>query len=220
MSFTSLTGQFKPYQAFGSGSSSKPPAQSFSSRVDFSDQSYYMPYFAGSDGSEGSGSNPLTNYASTALKQLSDAPKTKSFDKKRLSTQPSQPLEAKIDYTEFLKSLEFSSTADSKISHGSGYLCTRLFKSILRQLVPQVPEVFKGIKDRNAQERADEMIKALPKTLRTNSVSIYIESLNYSEGETAPKLVQDFSKLVEKSQIPTKDPTTTHGLRIIFSSTL
>ncbi|KAK2673229.1 Ankyrin repeat [Fusarium oxysporum f. sp. vasinfectum] len=318
MSFTSPTGQFKPHQAFGSGSSStKPPAQSFSSRVDFSDQSYDMPYFAGSGVSV---SNPQTNYASTApkqpvadaprgftLKQLSDAPKTKSFDKKGLSSipntsqqaQPSQPLKAKIDYTEFLKSLEFPSIADSKIGHGSGDLgkiqwlvqealftkwrtsngllwlrgsegsgkstlmkqalesCqgpssihltysffpsgdetrTRLglFKSLLRQLVPQAPEAFKGIKDRfekiqsclppkqqvawNAQELFDELIKVLPKILRTHSVSIYVDGLNYSEGETAPKLVQDFSKLVEKSQIPTKDPTTTHGLRIIFSST-
>ncbi|KAM5374067.1 hypothetical protein ACJA88_008229 [Fusarium oxysporum] len=318
MSFTSPTGQFKPYQAFGSGSSStKPPAQSFSSRVDFSDQSYDMPYFAGSGVSV---SNPQTNYASTApkqpvadaprgftLKQLSDAPKTKSFDKKGLSSipstsqqaQPSQPLKAKIDYTEFLKSLEFPSIADSKIGHGSGDLSksqwlvqealftkwrtsngllwlrgsegsgkstlmkqalescqgpssihltysffpsgdetrTRLglFKSLLRQLVPQAPEAFKGIKDRfekiqsclppkqqvawNAQELFDELIKVLPKILRTQSVSIYADGLNYSEGETAPKLVQDFSKLVEKSQIPTKDPATTHGLRIIFSST-
>ncbi|KAK2128526.1 hypothetical protein NOF04DRAFT_1244896 [Fusarium oxysporum II5] len=318
MSFTSPTGQFKPYQAFGSGSSStKPPAQSFSSRVDFSDQSYDMPYFAGSGVSV---SNPQTNYASTApkqpvadaprgftLKQLSDAPKTKSFDKKGLSNipntsqqaQPSQPLKAKIDYTEFLKSLEFPSIADSKIGHGSGDLgksqwlvqealftkwrtsngllwlrgsegsgkstlmkqalesCqgpssihltysffpsgdetrTRLglFKSLLRQLVPQAPEAFKGIKDRfekiqsclppkqqvawNAQELLDELIKVLPKILRTHSVSIYVDGLNYSEGETAPKLVQDFSKLIEKSQIPTKDPATTHGLRIIFSST-
>jgi hypothetical protein len=99
MSFTSPTGQFKPYQAFGSGSSStKPPAQSFSSRVDFSDQSYDMTYFAGSGVYV---SNPQTNYASTApkqpvadaprgftLKQLSDAPKTKSFDKKGLSSIP------------------------------------------------------------------------------------------------------------------------------------
>ncbi|RKL10440.1 hypothetical protein BFJ71_g789 [Fusarium oxysporum] len=260
MSFTSPTGQFKPYQAFGSGSSStKPPAQSFSSRVDFSDQSYDMPYFAGSGVSV---SNPQTNYASTApkqpvadaprgftLKQLSDAPKTKSFDKKGLSSipstsqqaQPSQPLKAKIDYTEFLKSLEFPSIADSKIGHGSGDLRdetrTRLglFKSLLRQLVPQAPEAFKGIKDRfekiqsclppkqqvawNAQELFDELINVLPKILRTQSVSIYADGLNYSEGETAPKLVQDFSKLVEKSQIPTKDPATTHGLRIIFSST-
>ncbi|EXA40276.1 hypothetical protein FOVG_09172 [Fusarium oxysporum f. sp. pisi HDV247] len=318
MSFTSPTGQFKPYQAFGSGSSStKPPAQSFSSRVDFCDQSYDMPYFAGSGVSV---SNPQTNYASTApkqpvadaprgftLKQLSDAPKTKSFDKKGLSSipntsqqaQPSQPLKAKIDYTEFLKSLEFPSIADSKIGYGSGDLgksqwlvqealftkwrtsngllwlrgsegsgkstlmkqalesCqgpssihltysffpsgdetrTRLglFKSLLRQLVPQAPEAFKGIKDRfekiqsclppkqqvawNAQELFDELIKVLPKILRTHSVSIYVDGLNYSEGETAPKLVQDFSKLVEKSQIPTKDPATTHGLRIIFSST-
>ncbi|KAL7757972.1 hypothetical protein ACKLNR_012499 [Fusarium oxysporum f. sp. zingiberi] len=318
MSFTSPTGQFKPYQAFGSGSSStKPPAQSFSSRVDFSDQSYDMPYFTGSGVSV---SNPQTNYASTApkqpvadaprgftLKQLSDAPKTKSFDKKGRSSvpntsqqaQPSQPLKAKIDYTEFLKSLEFPSIADSKIGHGSGDLSksqwlvqealftkwrtsngllwlrgsegsgksilmkqalescqgpssihltysffpsgdetgTRLglFKSLLRQLVPQAPEAFKGIKDRfekiqsclppkqqvawNAQELFDELIKVLPMILRTHSVSIYVDGLNYSEGETAPKLVQDFSKLVEKSQIPTKDPTTTHGLRIIFSST-
>ncbi|KAL9566910.1 hypothetical protein ACKAV7_008974 [Fusarium commune] len=318
MSFTSPTGQFKPYQDFGSGSSStKPPAQSFSSRVDFSDQSYDMPYFAGSDVSV---SNPQTNSASTAPKQpvadvprgftpkqLSDAPKTKSFDKKRLSSipntsqqaQPSQPLKAKIDYTEFFKSLEFPSIADSKIGHGSGDLSTSqwlvqealfskwrtsngllwlrgsegsgkstlmkqalescqgpssihltysffplgdeartrlgLFKSLLRQLVPQAPEAFKGIKDRfekiqsclppkqqvawNAQELFDELIKVLPKILRTHSVSIYVDGLNYSEGETAPKLVQDFSKLVEKSQIPTKDPATTHGLRIIFSST-
>ncbi|ENH65416.1 Ankyrin repeat, PH and SEC7 domain containing protein secG [Fusarium oxysporum f. sp. cubense race 1] len=318
MSFTSPTGQFKPHQAFGSGSSStKPPAQSFSSRVDFSDQSYDMPYFAGSGVSV---SNPQTNYASTApkqtvadaprgftLKQLSDAPKTKSFDKKGLSSipntsqqaQPSQPLKAKIDYTEFLKSLEFPSIADSKIGHGSGDLIksqwlvqealftkwrtsngllwlrgsegsgkstlmkqalescqgpssihltysffpsgdetrTRLglFKSLVRQLVPQAPEAFKGIKDRfekiqsclppkqqvawNAQELFDELVKVLPKILRTHSVSIYVDGLNYSEGETAPKLVQDFSKLVEKSQIPTKDPATTHGLRIIFSST-
>ncbi|KAF5687352.1 ankyrin protein 3 [Fusarium denticulatum] len=316
MSFTSPTGQFKSYQVFGSGSSSsKPPAQSFSSRVDFSDQSCDMPYFAGSDVSV---SNPQT--ASTASKQfvadvplsftpkqLSDAPKTKSFDKKRLSSihntsqqaRPSQPPIAKIDYTEFLESLEFPCIADSKIGQGSGDLGTSqwlvqealfakwrtsngllwlrgsegsgkstlmkqaiescqgpnsihltysffpsgdeartrlaLFKSLLRQLIPQVPEAFKGIKERfdkiqsclppeqqvawNAQELFDELIKVIPKILRTHSVSIYVDGINYSEGETGPKLVQDFSKLVEKSQIPTKDPTTTHGLRIIFSST-
>ncbi|KAI1019905.1 hypothetical protein LB504_009549 [Fusarium proliferatum] len=312
MSFTSPTEQFKAYQAFSSGSSSsKQPAQSFSSRVDFSDQSYDMPYFTGSDVSV---LNPQTNYASTAPKppvadvsrgftpkQLSDAPKTKSFDKKRLSsipTQPSQTLKAKIDFTKFLESLEFPSIAENKISQGSGDLMTSqwlvqealftkwrtssgllwlrgsegsgkstlmkqalescqgpssihltysfspsgdeartrlgLFKSLLRQLVPQAPEVFKGIKERfdkiqsclppkqqvawNAQELFDELTKVLPKILRTHSVSIYVDGLNYSEGETAPKLVQDFSKLVEKSQIPTKDPTT-HGLRIVFSST-
>ncbi|KAF5571935.1 ankyrin 3 [Fusarium phyllophilum] len=101
--------------------------------------------------------------------------------------------------------------------------------------IPHTPKAFKGIKDRfdkiqsclapkqqvawNAQELFDELIKVLPKILRAHSVSIYVDGLNYSEGETAPKLVQDFSKLVEKSQIPIKDPTTTHGLRIIFSST-
>ncbi|KAF5642564.1 ankyrin protein [Fusarium sp. NRRL 25303] len=318
MSFTSPTEQFKAYQAFSSGSpSSKQPAQSFSSRVDFSDQSYDMPYFTGSDASV---VNPPTNYASTGPKppvadvsrgftpkQLSDALKTKSFDKKRLSSipntsqqsQPSQPLKAKIDYTEFLESLEFPSIADSKIGQGSGDLITSqwlvqealfikwrtskgllwlrgsegsgkstlmkqalescqgpssihltysfspsgdeartrlgLFKSLLRQLVPQAPEVFKGIKERfdkiqsclppkqqvawNAQELFDELTKVLPKILRTHSVSVYVDGLNYSEGETAPKLVQDFFKLVEKSQIPTKDHTTTHRLRIIFSST-
>ncbi|KAG4278849.1 hypothetical protein FPRO04_06170 [Fusarium proliferatum] len=318
MSFTSPTEQFKAYQAFSSGSpSSKQPAQSFSSRVDFRDQSYDIPYFKGSDASV---VNPQTNYASTASKQpvtdvsrgftpkqLADTTKTKSFDKKRLSSipntsqqsQPSQPIKAKIDYTEFLESLESPSIADSKLGQGSGDLITSqwlvqealftkwrtsngllwlrgsegsgkstlmkqalkscqspssihltysfspsggeartrlgLFKSLLRQLVPQAPEVFKGIKQRfdkiqsclppkqqvawNAQELFDELIKVLPKILRTHSVSIYVDGLNYSEGETAPKLVQDFSKLVEKSQIPTKDPTTTHGLRIIFSST-
>ncbi|KAF5601890.1 ankyrin 3 [Fusarium pseudocircinatum] len=318
MSFTSPTEQFKSYQALGSGSSSsKPPAQSFSSRVDFSDQPHDMPYFAGSYVSV---SNPQT--ASTGskqsvadvpraftLKQLSDAPKTKSFDKKRLSSilntsqqgtsRSSQPPIAKIDYTEFLESLEFPSIADSKTGQGSGDLITSqwlvqealfakwrtssgllwlrgsegsgkstlmkqalescqgpnsihltysffpsgdeartrlaLFKSLLRQLFPQVPEAFKGIKERfdkiqsclppkqqvawNAQELFDELIKALPKIIRTHLVFIYVDGLNYSEGETGPKLVQDFSKLVEKSQIPTKDPTTTHGLRIIFSST-
>lgn len=99
MSFTSPTEQFKSYQAFSSGSSSsKQPAQSFSSRVDFSDQSYDMPYFTSSDASV---LDPQTNYGSTAPKppvadvsrgftpkQLSDAPKTKSFDKKRLSSVP------------------------------------------------------------------------------------------------------------------------------------
>ncbi|PNP75182.1 hypothetical protein FNYG_11325 [Fusarium nygamai] len=316
MSFTSPTEQFKSYQAFGSvSSSSKPAAQSFSSRVYFSDQSYDMPYFAYSGVFV---SNPQT--ASTASKQsvadlprgftpkqLSDAPKTKSFDKKRLSSipnisqkaRPSQPPKAKIDYTEFLESLEFPSIADSKICQGSEDLITShwlvqealftkwrasygllwlrgsegsgkstlmkqalescqgpssihltysffpsgdeartrlgLFKSLLRQLVPQAPEAFKGIKERfdkiqsclppkqqvawNAQELFDELIKVLPKILRTHSVFIYVDGLNYSEGETAPKLVQDFSKLVEKSQILTKDPTTTQGLRIIFSST-
>ncbi|KAF5254348.1 hypothetical protein FANTH_833 [Fusarium anthophilum] len=333
MSFTSPTEQFNGYQAFSSGSSSsKTPAKSFSSRVDFSDQSYHMPYFSGPDVSV---SNPQT--ASTPSKhsvadvprgftpkQLSDAPKTKSFDKKRLSSipntgqqgshamcqsvqlanfifsaQPSQPLKARIDYTEFLESLEFPSIADSKITQGSGDLSTSqwlvqealfikwttsngllwlrgsegsgkstlmkqalescqgpstihltysfstygdeartrlgLFKSLVRTLVPQAPEAFKGIKERfdniqsclppkqqvawNAQELFDELTKVLPKILRTHSVFIYIDGLNYSEGETAPKLVQDFSKLVEKSQIPTKDPTTTHGLGIIFSST-
>ncbi|KLP17420.1 ankyrin 3 [Fusarium fujikuroi] len=318
MSFTSPTEQFKAYQAFSPGSSSsKPPAQSFSSRVDFSDQSYDMPYFTGSDASV---LNPQTNYGSTAPKppvadvsrgftpkQLADAPKTKSFDKKRLSSipstskqaQPSQPLKAKIDYREFLESLEFPSTTESKISQGSGDLSSSqwlvqealfikwrtsngllwlrgsegsgkstlmkqalescqgpssihltysfspsgdeartrlgLFKALLRQLVPQAPEVFKGIKERfdkiqsclppkqqvawNAQELFDELTKVVPKILRTHSVSIYVDGLNYSEGGTAPKLVQDFSKLVEKSRIPTKDPTTTHRLRIIFSST-
>ncbi|KAF5612931.1 ankyrin 3 [Fusarium subglutinans] len=242
MSFTSPTEQFNGYQAFSSGpSSSKTPAQSSSSRVDFSDQSYDMPYFSDPDVSV---SNP--QIASTPSKQsvadvprgftpkqLSDAPKTKSFDKKRLSSipntaqqaQPSQPLEAKTDYTEFLESLEFPSIADSKITQGSGDLST----------IPQAPEAFKGIKERfdkiqsclppkqqvawNAQELFDELIKVLPKILRTHSVFIYVDGLNYSEGQTAPKLVQDFSKLVEKSQIPTKDATTTHGLRIIFSST-
>ncbi|KAF5621630.1 ankyrin 3 [Fusarium tjaetaba] len=316
MSFTSPTEQFKSYQAFGSvSSSSKPPAQSLSSRVDFSDQSYDMPYFAGSDVSV---SNLQT--ASTALKQsvadvprgftpkqLSDTQKTKSFDKKRLSripntsqqAQPSQPLKAEIDYTGFLESLEFPSIADHKIGQGSGDLSTSqwlvqealftrwktsngllwlrgsegsgksalmkqalescqgpssihlaysfspsgdeartrlgLFKSLLRQLVPQAPEVFKGIKERfdkiqsclppkqqvawNTQELFDELIKVISKILKTHSVSIYVDGINYSEGETGPKLVQDFSKLVEKSQIPTKDPTTTQRLRIIFSST-
>ncbi|KAF4500963.1 ankyrin 3 [Fusarium agapanthi] len=286
MSFTSPTEQFNGYQALSSGSSSsKTTAQSFSPRVDFSDQSYDMPYFADPDVSV---SNPQT--VSTASKQsvagvpwgftpkqLSDALKTKSFDKKRLSSitntskqaQPSQPLKAKIDYTEFLESLEFPSFADNKINQGSGDLSksqwlvqealftkwttsngllwlrgsegsgkstlmkqalescqgpssihltysfspsgdearTRLslFKSLLRQLVPHAPEAFKGIK-----ERFDK--------IQTHSVFIYVDGLNYSEGETAPKLVQDFSKLVEKSQILTKDPTTTHGLKIIFSS--
>ncbi|KAG9500206.1 hypothetical protein J7337_008677 [Fusarium musae] len=213
MSFTSPTEQFKSYQAFGSGSSrSKPPAQSFSSRVDFSGQSYDMPYFAGSDVSV---SNLQT--ASTASKhsvadvlqgftpkQSSDAPKTKSFDKKRLSSIPNTSQQG-------------------------------LFESLLRQLVPQAPEAFTGIKDRfdktqsclppkqqvawNAQELFDELIKILPKILRTHSVFIYVDGINYSEGETGPKLVPDFAKLVEKSQIPTKHPTITQGLRIIFSST-
>nr|RBQ91653.1 hypothetical protein FVER53263_02335 [Fusarium verticillioides] len=110
-----------------------------------------------------------------------------------------------------------------------------LFESLLRQLVPQAPEAFKGIKDRfdktqsclppkqqvawNAQELFDELIKILPKILRTHSVFIYVDGINYSEGETGPKLVPDFAKLVEKSQIPTKHPTITQGPRIIFSST-
>lgn len=99
MSFTSPIEQFKAYQAFSSGSpSSKQPAQSFSSRVDFRDQSYDIPYFKGSDASV---VNPQTNYASTASKQpvtdvsrgftpkqLADATKTKSFDKKRFSSIP------------------------------------------------------------------------------------------------------------------------------------
>jgi ankyrin repeat protein len=102
-------------------------------------------------------------------------------------------------------------------------------------LVPQAPEAFKGIKDRfdkiqsclppkqqvawNAQELFEKLIKVLPKILRTHSVFIYVDGINYSEGETGPKLVPEFAKLVEKSQIPTKHPTITQGLRIIFSST-
>ncbi|KAF5719756.1 ankyrin 3 [Fusarium mundagurra] len=237
MSFTSPNEQFKGYYAFSSGSSSsKPPAQSFSSRVDFSDQSYDVPYLAGSDVSM---SNPQT--ASTAPKQpvadaprgftpkqLSDVPKTKSFDKKRLSSipntpqqaQPEQPLKAKIDYTEFLESLEFPSIADCKIGQGSGDLIKKAFKGIkgrfdkIQSCLPPKQQVAW-----NAQELFDELIKVLPKILRTHSAFIYADGLNYSGGETAPKLVQDFSKLVEKSEIPTKDSTKTHGLRIIFSST-
>ncbi|KAF9769094.1 hypothetical protein IL306_013537 [Fusarium sp. DS 682] len=72
----------------------------------------------------------------------------------------------------------------------------------------------------NAQELFDDLIKALPKILETRSVFIYVDGVNYSEGETAPKLVHDFTMLVEKSQIPTREPHTIHELRVIFSSTV
>ncbi|KAF5561403.1 ankyrin 3 [Fusarium napiforme] len=270
MSFKSPIEQFKSYQAFDSDVSvSNPQAASTASKQSVT----AIPQ----------GFTP---------KQLSDTPKTKSFDKKRLSSipntsqqaQPSQPPKAEIDHTGFLESLEFPSIADSKIGQGSGDLSTSqwlvqealftkwriyngllwlrgsegsgksalmkqalescqgpssihltysfspsgdeartrlgLFKSLLRQLVPQAPEAFKGIK-----ERFDKIQSCLPpkqqffQRYSKHSVSIYVDGINYSEGETGPKLVQDFSKLVEKSQIPTKDPTTTQGLRIIFSNT-
>ncbi|KAF5982311.1 ankyrin 3 [Fusarium coicis] len=270
-----------------------PTEHPFSSRVDFSDPPYDIPYCASSDASV---SNHQT--ASTASeqsvadvpqgftpKQLSDAPKTKSFDKKRLNTsqqaQPSQPPKAKIDYTEFLESLEFPSIADSKIDQGSADLSTSqwlvqaalfpkrrtsngllwlrgsegsgksvlmkqalescqgpssihltycfspsgdearirlgLFKSLLRQLVPQAPEAFKGIKDRfdktqsclppkqqvasNAQELFDELIKVLPKILRTHSVFIYVDvSTKAGSSFIAARLIVNHIKLFGPGQ--------------------
>ncbi|KAI6775827.1 hypothetical protein HG530_002585 [Fusarium avenaceum] len=110
-----------------------------------------------------------------------------------------------------------------------------LYKALLRQLISQSPEAFKDIKARfdkiqsslpqkeqvawAAQELYDDLVKALPKILKTLSIYIYVDGINYSEGETANKLMQDFSKLIEKAQPTMKEPNPSHGLRIIFSST-
>lgn len=110
-----------------------------------------------------------------------------------------------------------------------------LYKALLRQLIPQSPETFKDIKARfdkiqsslpqkeqvawAAQELYDDLVKALPKILKTLSIYIYVDGINYSEGETANKLMQDFSKLIEKAQPTMKEPNPAHGLRIVFSST-
>ncbi|CAG7562131.1 unnamed protein product [Fusarium equiseti] len=112
------------------------------------------------------------------------------------------------------------------------------YKALMHQLIPQSPETFSDIKARfekiesalplrqqvawGAQELYEDLTKAVTKLLKTRSVSIYVDGIDRSEGETAPKLVQDFSKLLEKSQPKptTKEPTITHGLKVIFSSTL
>ncbi|KAF4993639.1 hypothetical protein FGRMN_6357 [Fusarium graminum] len=110
-----------------------------------------------------------------------------------------------------------------------------LFKAILYQLIPQSIENFKDIKARfdkiqsflpprqqvawSTQELYEDLVKALPKVLKTHSIFIYVDGINYSEGETASKLVQDFSKIVEKTRPSAKELNTANGLRIIFSST-
>ncbi|KAF4447503.1 hypothetical protein F53441_8987 [Fusarium austroafricanum] len=324
MSFASSSGQFNAYQPFGAAAgsaSSQKSTQPFSSTVDFSDPSYDMPYFSNI---EAPVSNTQPSHISAAPKQsaagtprgfipkqISSSEKTKSFDKMRTSSfpkgallgQPSQPLDTKVDYTEFLKSLEFPSIADYRIdpksldndlnqwlvrdqlfvrwrsstgllwlrgTAGSGKTtlmkqaldtCMKepksihltysfspsgselprtrfgLFRSLLHQLIPQSPEAFKDIKARfdkiqsslppkqqvawNTQEIFDDLIKILPKVLKSHSITIYVDGINYSEGETATKLVQGFSKLIEKCQAPAKDPTLAENtLKIIFSSTV
>ncbi|KAF5670521.1 ankyrin protein 3 [Fusarium heterosporum] len=120
---------------------------------------------------------------------------------------------------------------------GSDEPITRLglFKALLYQLIPQSLENFKDMKARfvkiqsslppkqqvawATQELYDNLVKALPKVLKTHSICIYVDGINYSEGETANKLAQDFSKLVEKTQPSAKEPNAENGLRIIFSST-
>ncbi|CEI60517.1 hypothetical protein FVEN_g9994 [Fusarium venenatum] len=113
-----------------------------------------------------------------------------------------------------------------------------LLKSILHQLIPQAPEAFDDIKTRfqriqdalpskqqvawSAQELFEDLTKTIAKILKTRSVCMYVDGIDRSEGETAAKFVQDFSKLLERSQPKpsTKEPTVTHGLKIIFSSTI
>ncbi|XEV04229.1 hypothetical protein FSHL1_009516 [Fusarium sambucinum] len=112
-----------------------------------------------------------------------------------------------------------------------------LLRAMLHQLIPQAPEAFDDMKTRfqkiqdalpskqqvawSAQELFEDLTKAIAKILKTRSVCVYVDGVDRSEGETAAKLVQDFSKLLEKSQPKpsAKEPTITHGLKIIFSST-
>ncbi|KAJ4139881.1 hypothetical protein NW768_001228 [Fusarium equiseti] len=112
------------------------------------------------------------------------------------------------------------------------------YKALMHQLIPQSPETLSDVKARfekiesalplrqqvawGAQELYEDLTKAIAKLLKKRSVTIYVDGIDRSEGETAPKLVQDFSKLLEKSQPkPTaKEPIIAHGLKVVFSSTL
>ncbi|GKT98016.1 ankyrin 3 [Fusarium langsethiae] len=91
---------------------------------------------------------------------------------------------------------------------GSELPRTRLgfLKAILHQLIPKAPEAFDDMKARYSK----------------HGLSLYVDGIDRSAGETAAKLVQDFSKLLEKSQPKPspKEPNITHGLKIIFSSTI
>jgi hypothetical protein len=74
-----------------------------------------------------------------------------------------------------------------------------LYKALLRQLIPRSPVTFKDMKTRfdkiqyslpereqvawAAQELCDDLVKALPKILKTHSIYIYVDGINYSEGK-------------------------------------
>ncbi|RGP77488.1 hypothetical protein FLONG3_4407 [Fusarium longipes] len=112
-----------------------------------------------------------------------------------------------------------------------------ILRALLHQLIPQSPETFNDIKARferiqsvlppkqkvawSAQELFEDLTKVITKILKTRSVCIYVDGIDRSEGDTAAKLVQDFLKLLEKSQpkLSVKEPSMTHGVNIIFSST-
>jgi hypothetical protein len=73
----------------------------------------------------------------------------------------------------------------------------------------------------NVQELFKYLTKTVTKILKTQSVYVYVDGIDHS-GEAVAKLVQDPSKLLETSQPnpSTKKPNVTHGLKVIFSSTI
>ncbi|KAF4983898.1 hypothetical protein FZEAL_774 [Fusarium zealandicum] len=109
-----------------------------------------------------------------------------------------------------------------------------LLRALLYQLVPRFPEVFDDLKAKferikaaltigqrvswSAQELFDELIKSLPRILKTQSLRIYIDSNDHCGDDAAKKLLQDFAKLTQKSPTPKNEVGVFQGIGILFSS--
>ncbi|KAF5022027.1 hypothetical protein F66182_5910 [Fusarium sp. NRRL 66182] len=110
-----------------------------------------------------------------------------------------------------------------------------LVKALLYQLVPPFPSAFSEMEARfdkiqasspasqqvawGAQDLYDDLVKALPKILKTHPLYIYVDGINHAGDENAKRLVQDLSRMVEKSRPSAKQPGIAHGLKILFSTT-
>ncbi|KAM0351906.1 hypothetical protein ACHAPU_002420 [Fusarium lateritium] len=126
MSFAST---FDPYQPLGSKGPAQASSKPFSSRVDFSDSSYDMPYFSSAEAPAPKVQNVQTNTA--AFKHnINSSPnppsKQRTGSRDTASPRHNRALYAigsstcsKADYSVFLNSLEFPCISDFKITSQS-----------------------------------------------------------------------------------------------------
>ncbi|KAM5361234.1 hypothetical protein ACJZ2D_013250 [Fusarium nematophilum] len=107
-----------------------------------------------------------------------------------------------------------------------------LHKAILHQLVSRFPQALKIMAKFEwiqtalpstsvlwvAQEVFDELVRDVPRILKTHSLRICVDGIDHCGDDAAQKLVQDFAKLIEKPPRQKGEGGASHGTSIMFSS--